>query len=193
MNKLEYCIVTDNESEIQKPFVSDKSDKQFKKYGVHTGIDLKGENVYSISEGTVKRVTSKSVFVYDGNCGFLYDNLSDIFVEEGEELDYGDLLGQITDYVHFEYMTKQGGKLPFRHGNLTLFRQDPIGILEEGYMTAEQVDLADTHNEISLAEDDEYEDYLSEEEDLEFLDDSDIDNQDLLLDGLFADGGDMTE
>ena len=60
-------------------------------------------------------------------------------------------------------------------------------------MTSEQVALADTHNEISLAEEDEYEGNLSEEEDLEFLNDPDIDNQDLLLDGLFADGGDMTE
>lgn len=193
MSKLEYCIVTDDESEIQKPFVSAKTDKQFKKYGIHTGIDLKGENVYSISEGTVKRVTSKSLFVYDGNCGFLYDNLSNIFVDEGEELDYGDILGEIKDYVHFEYMTKQGGSLPFRHGNLTLFRQDPIGILEEGYMTDEQADIADTYNELSLAEEDEYEGYVSEAEDSEFLDDSDVDTSDLLSDGIFADGGDEDE
>lgn len=161
MSKILDCIVTGEDANILKPFVGDRTSKEFRKYGLHTGIDLEGKSIFSISSGSVRRVTKTSVFVYDDECGFLYSNLSNVLVDEYQELDIGDDIGETDDYVHFEYMTKLGSQFPFRHGELTLFRQDPTDILENSYMRDAEFDQDDVYNDIMQIDNSEEPEYDS--------------------------------
>lgn len=173
MTILRNCPVTHSDAEVNKPYVKEKHSAEFKQHGLHTGIDIAGNEAVSICDGVVKRVTDKSVFVYDGKCGFLYDNLDEIYVDESEEIEANDPIGSAKNYVHFEYMTKQGEKFPFRYGNITLFRQDPTNILETGYTRDVTFDRDDVYNDVLTIADTTQPDYTTPEEYYDVTDEGD--------------------
>lgn len=101
-----------------------------------SGLEIKASNVYSISPGTVIAVGLKSskyevtVLVNDNQI-VRYTNLKSINVVEGQNITFSSLVGVADKFVRFEYCTtnKGTGSWPVRIKSLTMYKQDPIGLV----------------------------------------------------------------
>lgn len=181
--KLHNCMISKCDTEIIVPWIDDKSDPWYHKYGsYHTGVDIRTNDVYNICSGVVIFIdtTSKSIVVqYDYNMFFRYVNIYDICVSLGDPIKKGVLLGHCKDYVHFEYLTLRSTdtRWPFRiSGLLTLYKNDPTSIIDGTLVIAEpsfeEVTIVSTNDydtpELSLEMSEEFGDNTGGDSPVEF-------------------------
>lgn len=135
------CVVTQQDSNVIKEYVDNNRDPLYREYkGYHTGIDIEGSYVYSLCPGVVVSVgqmpesSMLSVIVqYDNNNCFVYNNLVDVKVTEGQTVSAYHLLGQCKKYVHFEYINSTPSIWPVRVGMVTFYKHNPTTFATEGY------------------------------------------------------------
>lgn len=147
-------LVQDN-AEIIKPYINDKNSKDFKKYGtLHTGIDVSGQSVHSMSRGEVILANDNKVIIADGKDGFCYSNLDDVYVQEHDLITSNQVIGGCKDYVHVEYITSTGTQWPVRVEGKTYYKQDPTDLIVNGYVKYDSDPIEVVKNEYySLMED----------------------------------------
>lgn len=133
--KIPGCKLVQNDAEIIKPYIDDKYSKDFKKYGtLHTGIDVTGSYVCSMSRGEVILANDNKVIIADGKSGFCYSNMDDVYVQEGDIIKPTQVLGGLKDYVHVEYISSEGTQWPVRVEGKTYYKHDPTDMIVNGYV-----------------------------------------------------------
>lgn len=135
------CVVTNSDSTVIKEYVDSDRDERYKLYkGYHTGIDLSGQDVYSMCPGVVSIVSIDPnsnmislVIQFDATNCLIYSNLIDCTVDVGQTVDTYAKVGTCKDYVHFEYANKVPSRWPVRVGAQTFYKHDPTALVKDGY------------------------------------------------------------
>lgn len=137
MTLLKSCIITDSSAYIVEEYTD-----------YHPYILLHTKNIYSVCPGIVVLKGSsnrrgsdryKVIIQYDNEHYFGYGNLTNVSVEVGDRVDYGDIIGSNTSSIKeisFEYYTIDKSKYPVypvRIGNNTFYKQNPTRFMTEGY------------------------------------------------------------
>ena len=127
------CPVTLSDSTVLMPFIDTKSNIWYNRNGgYHTGIDLLGIRAYSICAGVCTFIgystDEKNVVIiqYDRNVSFRYCNLTTVLLSKGRTVDYQELVGYSSDYIHFEAITLSKSPWKVRVGNLDYYKTDPL-------------------------------------------------------------------
>lgn len=102
----------------------------------NTGMNIKGNNVYSICPGTVLYVGKDLNNIYTVNVSvnmnqiIRYCNLKSVDVTSGDVIDMNDPIGVAHKYVHFEYCTSEKSNWPVRINNIQYYKHNPEGLLD---------------------------------------------------------------
>lgn len=102
-----------------------------------TGLEVEADKIYSISPGKVISTgyTPSSRYcitvLVNNNQMVRYTNLDSINVSAGDNVSYRTYLGIAHGFVRLEYCTSAKGNSmwPVRIKSLTMYKQDPIGLL----------------------------------------------------------------
>lgn len=136
---IENCSITGGKSAlITKEYVDDRSDPLYKVYGgYHDGVDLAGQDVYSFCSGKVVRVGRNSRgYTVTVECGesqcVAYAYLKSVSVKVNDELSTGDRIGLSSKTIHFEYISDQTSIWPVRIVDQTLYKNNPMPLLQQG-------------------------------------------------------------
>lgn len=128
MEVIENCLVTKGSTKLLKLWCDDTTKE------LHSGIDLSAREVYSISNGVIIEVGQvakhKCVTVqYDEKTCVRYMNLDSVSILLGHTISFGDKIGDVGSFVHFEYLTPEKSLWPVRIGPLRYYKHDPIDLL----------------------------------------------------------------
>lgn len=136
--KILNCILTN--TDIEYPEVGTKYGFGKNAYDVHTGVNIKCKNVYSICDGVVidaaKYTNGNMVLIqYDKTICFLYSMIRESFVVPGQLIRKGTILGTTDDFLHFEYLRTDNNPLSvtFIYKSVALHPNDPIQVLDGSY------------------------------------------------------------
>lgn len=136
--KILNCILTN--TDIEYPEVGTKYGFGKTADDVHTGVNIKCKNVYSICDGVVidsaKYIDGNMVLIqYDKTICFLYSMIRESFVVPGQLVRKGTILGTADDFVHFEYLRTDNNPLSvtFIYKSVALHPNDPIHVLDGSY------------------------------------------------------------
>lgn len=136
--KILNCILTN--TDIEYPEVGTKYGFGKTADDVHTGVNIKCKNVYSICDGVVidsaKYIDGNMVLIqYDKTICFLYSMIRESFVVPGQLFRKGTILGTADDFVHFEYLRTDNNPLSvtFIYKSVALHPNDPIHVLDGSY------------------------------------------------------------
>lgn len=136
--KILNCILTN--TDIEYPEVGTKYGFGKTADDVHTGVNIKCKNVYSICDGVVidsaKYINGNMVLIqYDKTICFLYSMIRESFVVPGQLVRKGTILGTADDFVHFEYLRTDNNPLSvtFIYKSVALHPNDPIHVLDGSY------------------------------------------------------------
>lgn len=153
------CEITKQDSKVLKDCVMTNTSSLYKEYGsYHTGMDIAGDNVYSMYDGTVVsagRSGSKySVIIQTGSSVCMcYKNLtSKPSVNLGDNVSSGDLIGHVNGYVHVEALTKQKSLWAVRVGTNTWYKYDVSAVIYGGISQLEDSDQAIQFSSLDIAE-----------------------------------------
>lgn len=130
------CEITKQDSQVLKPCVMSTNDEEYKVTGqFHTGIDLSGNDIYSVYSGTVvytgEDESGKCVVVQTGSSFCItYKHLDTVDVRMGQNINGGGRLGACLKYVHVELLQKTNSFWPVRIGSDTWYKQNPEPIFE---------------------------------------------------------------
>lgn len=124
------CPITKKNSEILQSWYTEDTN--------HTGLDISGDTIYSICYGVVIYVgqaankTYTVIVQYDREICVSYSNLISVYIESGQMIKQGELLGECEQFVHFEYITtyKDSSIFPVRVGTQTYYKHDPQCIID---------------------------------------------------------------
>lgn len=141
-----YNLVTKSDAVILKYFTYDETKNTSMLHeDIHTGVDIQGQKVYSMSPGTVILVgydgKYKNVIIRldEENC-FNYAHLTDTDLRYNEDVEEGTFIGHCDSFVHFEHGSRQQTLWPIRIGTLTYFKKDPMYVLENSWESVKQID-----------------------------------------------------
>lgn len=136
--KILNCILTN--TDIEYPEVGTKYGFGKTADDVHTGVNIKSKNVYSICDGVVidsaKYINGNMVLIqYDKTICFLYSMIRESFVVPGQLIRKGTILGTTDDFLHFEYLRTDNNPLSvtFIYKSVALHPNDPIHVLDGSY------------------------------------------------------------
>lgn len=136
--KILNCILTN--TDIEYPEVGTKYGFGKNADDVHTGVNIKCKDVYSICDGVVidaaKYTNGNMVLIqYDKTICFLYSTIRESFVVPGQLIRKGKMLGTADDFVHFEYLRTDNNPLSvtFIYKSIALHPNDPIQVLDGSY------------------------------------------------------------
>ena len=136
--KILNCILTN--TDIEYPEVGTKYGFGKNADDVHTGVNIKCKDVYSICDGVVidaaKYTNGNMVLIqYDKTICFLYSMIRESFVVPGQLIRKGKMLGTADDFVHFEYLRTDNNPLSvtFIYKSIALHPNDPIQVLDGSY------------------------------------------------------------
>lgn len=136
--KILNCSLTN--TDIEYPEVGTKYGFGKNAYDVHTGVNIKCKDVYSICDGVVidaaKYTNGNMVLIqYDKTICFLYSMIRESFVVPGQLIRKGKMLGKADDFVHFEYLRTDNNPLSvtFIYKSIALHPNDPIQVLDGSY------------------------------------------------------------
>jgi hypothetical protein len=136
--KILNCILTNND--IEYPEVGTKYGFGRTEDDIHTGVNIKCKNVYSICDGVVidsaKYKNGYLVLIqYDNTICLLYSMLRESFVVPGQLIRKGTILGTTDDFVHFEYLRtdKNPLSLTFIYKSIALHPNEPKEVLDGSY------------------------------------------------------------
>lgn len=131
-----FAKITDSNKGMKLPWIGDKIDTLFKKYGYHTGLDLYANQVYSFASGVVTSIgKSKSYYAvtiqYDAQTSLRYLHLKTVSIGAGQIVQQGFNIGTADTNVHFEYITKdkKDSLWPVRIGTETYYKHNPLNII----------------------------------------------------------------
>jgi murein DD-endopeptidase MepM/ murein hydrolase activator NlpD len=136
--KILNCILTN--TDIEYPEVGTKYGFGKTADDVHTGVNIKCKNVYSICDGVVidsaKYINGNMVLIqYDKTICFLYSMIRESFVVPGQLVRKSTILGTTDDFLHFEYLRTDNNPLSvtFIYKSVALHPNDPIQVLDGSY------------------------------------------------------------
>lgn len=136
--KILNCILTN--TDIEYPEVGTKYGFGKTADDVHTGVNIKCKNVYSICDGVVidsaKYINGNMVLIqYDKTICFLYSMIRESFVVPGQLIRKDTILGTTDDFLHFEYLRTDNNPLSvtFIYKSVALHPNDPIHVLDGSY------------------------------------------------------------
>lgn len=136
--KILNCILTN--TDIEYPEVGTKYGFGKTRDDIHTGVNIKCKNVYSICDGVVidaaKYTNGNLVLIqYDKTICLLYSMMRELFVVPGQLIRKGTMLGTADDFVHFEYLRTDNNPLnvTFIYKSIALHPNDPIEVLDGSY------------------------------------------------------------
>lgn len=136
--KILNCILTN--TDIEYPEVGTKYGFGKNADDVHTGVNIKCKDVYSICDGVVidaaKYTNGNMVLIqYDKTICFLYSMIRESFVVPGQLIRKGKMLGTADDFVHFEYLRTDNNPLSvtFIYKSIALHPNDPMQVLDGSY------------------------------------------------------------
>ena len=136
--KILNCILTNTDTEY--PEVGTKYGFGKNADDVHTGVNIKCKNVYSICDGVVidsaKYINGNMVLIqYDKTICFLYSMIRESFVVTGQLIRKGTILGTTDDFLHFEYLRTDNNPLSvtFIYKSVAFHPNDPIHVLDGSY------------------------------------------------------------
>ena len=136
--KILNCILTN--TDIEYPEVGTKYGFGKTADYVHTGVNIKCKNVYSICDGVVidsaKYINGNMVLIqYDKTICFLYSMIRESFVVPGQLIRKGTILGTTDDFLHFEYLRTDNNPLSvtFIYKSVAFHPNDPIHVLDGSY------------------------------------------------------------
>lgn len=136
--KILNCILTN--TDIEYPEVGTKYGFGKTADDVHTGVNIKCKNVYSICDGVVidsaKCINGNMVLIqYDKTICFLYSMIRESFVVPGQLVRKSTILGTTDDFLHFEYLRTDNNPLSvtFIYKSVALHPNDPIQVLDGSY------------------------------------------------------------
>lgn len=145
--KILNCILTN--TDIEYPEVGTKYGFGKTADDVHTGVNIKCKNVYSICDGVVidsaKYINGNMVLIqYDKTICLVYSMLKESFVVPGQLIRKGKMLGTTDDFVHFEYLRtdKNPISVTFVYKSIALHPNDPIVVLNGSYQFYSSTDSA---------------------------------------------------
>lgn len=136
--KILNCILTN--TDIEYPEVGTKYGFGETRDDIHTGVNIKCKNVYSICDGVVidvaKYTSGNMVLIqYDKTICLMYSMMRESFVVPGQLIRKGTMLGTADDFVHFEYLRTDNNPLnvTFIYKSIALHPNDPIEVLDGSY------------------------------------------------------------
>lgn len=136
--KILNCILTN--TDIEYPEVGTKDGFRKTRDDIHTGVNIKCRNVYSICDGVVidaaKYTNGNLVLIqYDNTICLLYSMLRESFVVPGQLIRKGTILGTTYDFVHFEYLRTDKNPLSvtFIYKSISLHPNEPKEVLDGSY------------------------------------------------------------
>lgn len=136
--KILNCVLTN--TDIEYPEVGTKYGFGKTADDVHTGVNIKCKNVYSICDGVVidsaKYINGNMVLIqYDKTICFLYSMIRESFVVPGQLVRKSTILGTTDDFLHFEYLRTDNNPLSvtFIYKSVALHPNDPIQVLDGSY------------------------------------------------------------
>ena len=136
--KIKNCSLTN--TDIEYPEAGTKNG--FGKIGndIHTGVNIKCKNVYSVCDGVVidaaqYTVGNMIVVQYGKTICLVYSMLKESFVVPGQLIRKGALLGTTDDFVHFEYLRTDNNPISvtFIYKSIALHPNDPLEVLDGSY------------------------------------------------------------
>lgn len=144
--KILNCSLTN--TDIEYPEVGTKYGFGKNADDVHTGVNIKCKDVYSICDGVVidaaKYTNGNTVLIqYDKTICFLYSMIRESFVVPGQLIRKGKMLGTADDFVHFEYLRTDNNPLSvtFIYKSIALHPNDPIQVLDGSYNFYSSIEL----------------------------------------------------
>lgn len=136
--KIINCSLTN--TDIEYPEVGTKNGFGKNENDIHTGLNIKCKNVYSICDGVVIDVAQYTkgnmiLVQYDKTMCLSYSMLKESFVVPGQLIRKGTLLGTTDDFVHFEYLRtdKNPISVTFIYKSIALHPNDPLEVLNGSY------------------------------------------------------------
>jgi len=137
-----------------------------------TGYDIASTVANSVTYGKVVYAGQEpdGTFTVNVKCNdneiFRYGNINSLFVRSSNLVGPGTKLGDVKDFVHFEYATRWQGdsQFPIRVNQYLYFKQDPTDIVNSQYKPSQEssIEYYPTRNKPSIPV------YISEEQAQEF-------------------------
>lgn len=148
---IEACPITGGRATILREYKGPQSNEMLwamSRY--YPAINLEADHVYSICSGVVVDIglTDDTLYTvtvqYDQNRSVRYGNIQDVYVNLGNTIRIGDIVGMANKYVIFEYITisEDGSMWPVRIYTETYYKQDPTP-LATGEVTLPDTNLTD--------------------------------------------------
>lgn len=133
--RIDWCPITRQAASILYPYIDSNQSGWYNIYGgLHDGIDIVAKSVHSICQGVVLFIGQNMdnhkyeiTVQYDADRCLRYCNIAVVYVNSGDAVIEGQLLGDVEDFVHFEYTSrpKNESVWPVRVGTQTYYKHDP--------------------------------------------------------------------
>ena len=132
------CLITNSDAKVLRQFCIDKSDPLYKQYkGYNTSINLEAHEIYNGYTGRVvmitgdRRIGFEVVVLLNLDQAIKYGNLKSVDVTLNQDIDIGEKIGEVKNWVKIEYMTTNSqNQFPFRVLNTQMYKADPLLLLD---------------------------------------------------------------